>query len=416
MTVRLKELVEQANDHDLTLVAGRNGLERPVRWVHMVENEEIAGFLEGQEVTFTTGIGLETQEDLPGLLKSAYDSGASAAVVNIGPFIHQISPDAIRFCDEHDFPLFKVPWSVHMAQIMHSFSLAITMSEKHSMELAAALENAIFHPDREEMYLEYLEQSGFGKDWNYCVAVFSACAEPDEETDGAQSSGQPGGQSGKPSGESTRKRHDVDRIAQYTREIESLVTRNQWRVAVVHIEDRLVLVFARYTVEQVEMMVREMIAAIRQRDATLDRTYIGVGKVTKSARCIGKSYHQALKLERLQHLRNRAGEVALYDNSGVDKLLLAIADRDILDDYYRDSIGPLVEYDRVNGTELTETLRTYFQFSGSVKETAERLFVHRNTVSYQLNKIEDILGVNLSDFRTREFLSVGLQVREILDC
>lgn len=416
MTVRLKELVEQANDHDLTLVAGCNGLERPVRWVHMVENEEIAGFLEGQEVTFTTGIGLETQEDLPGLLKSAYDSGASAAVVNIGPFIHQISPDAIRFCDEHDFPLFKVPWSVHMAQIMHSFSLAITMSEKHSMELAAALENAIFHPDREEMYLEYLEQSGFGKDWNYCVAVFSACAEPNGETDGAQASGPPGGQSGKPSGESTRKRHDVDRIAQYTREIESLVTRNQWRVAVVHIEDRLVLVFARYTVEQVEMMVREMIAAIRRRGATLDRTYIGVGKVTKSARCIGKSYHQALKLERLQHLRNRAGEVALYDNSGVDKLLLAIADRDILDDYYRDSIGPLVEYDRVNGTELTETLRTYFQFSGSVKETAERLFVHRNTVSYQLNKIEDILGVNLSDFRTREFLSVGLQVREILDC
>ncbi|KAB8286643.1 Purine catabolism regulatory protein-like family [Bifidobacterium ramosum] len=426
MTVRLKELVEQANDRDLTLVAGRNGLERPVRWVHMVENEEIAGFLEGQEVAFTTGIGLETQEDLTGLLKSAYDSGASAAVVNIGPFIHQISPDAIRFCDEHDFPLFKVPWSVHMAQIMHSFSLAITMSEKHSMELAAALENAIFHPDREEMYLEYLEQSGFGKDWNYCVAVFSACAEPDGVAADGGTHDRAGGGVSDPAADvdaasrkaadvagsvRSRRRHDVDRIAMYTREVESLVTRNQWRVAVVHIEDRLVLVFARYTAEQVEMMVREMIAGIRRRGATLDRTYIGVGKVTKSARCIGKSYHQALKLERLQHLRNRAGEVALYDNSGVDKLLLAIADRDILDDYYRDSIGPLVEYDRVNGTELTETLRTYFQFSGSVKETAERLFVHRNTVSYQLNKIEDILGVNLSDFRTREFLSVGLQVR-----
>ena len=44
------------------------------------------------------------------------------------------------------------------------------------------------------------------------------------------------------------------------------------------------------------------------------------------------------------------------------------------------------------------------------------MFVHRNTVSYKLNKIEDILGVSLSDFRTREFLSVGLLVREILDC
>lgn len=279
-----------------------------------------------------------------------------------------------------------------MAQIMHSFSLAITMSEKHSMELAAALKNAIFHPDREEMHLEYLEQSGFGKDWNYCVTVFSACAD-------AQQGG-----------------HDAERIAKYSREAESLITRNQWRVAVAHIEERLVLVFARYTAEQVELMVREIIAAIRNRGVLLDRTYIGVGKVTKSARCIGKSYNQALKLERLQHLRGRVGEVALYDNSGIDKLLLAVSDRAILEDYYQDSIGALVEYDRVNGTDLTDTLQAYFRFSGSVKETAASMFVHRNTVSYKLNKIEDILGVSLSDFRTREFLSVGLQVREILDC
>ncbi|NMM99159.1 PucR family transcriptional regulator [Bifidobacterium olomucense] len=395
MTVRLKDLVEQAADQDMVLVAGKGGLERPVRWVHMVENEEIAGFLEGQEIAFTTGIGLETQEDLYPLVKSAYASGASGVVVNIGPFIHQISPETVRFCDDHDFPLFKVPWSVHMAQIMHSFSLAITMSEKHSMELAAALENAIFHPDREEMYLEYLEQSGFGKDWNYCVTVFSACAEAGR-----------GGQSS----------HNADLTAKYSREAESLITRKQWRVAVVHIEDRLVLVFARYTAEQVELMIREIIAAIRGRGIALERTYIGVGKVTRSARCIGKSYNQALKLERLQHLRGRVGEIALYDNSGIDKLLLAVSDRAILEDYYQDSIGPLVEYDRVNGTDLTETLRAYFQFSGSVKETAASMFVHRNTVSYKLNKIEDILGVSLSDFRTREFLSVGLQVREVLDC
>lgn len=48
MTVRLKELVEQAADKDMVLVAGKGGLERPVRWVHMVENEEIAGFLKAR--------------------------------------------------------------------------------------------------------------------------------------------------------------------------------------------------------------------------------------------------------------------------------------------------------------------------------------------------------------------------------
>ena len=421
MSVRLKDLVDLVADQGMKLIAGGNGLDRPVRWVHMVENEEIAGFLEGQEVTFTTGIGLETQEDLLPLIRSAYRCGASAAVVNIGPFIHQISPETIRFCDEHDFPLFKVPWSVHMAQIMHRFSLAITMGEKHSMELAAALENAIFHPDREEMYLEYLEESGFGRSWNYCVAVISACAEPAGGVGGtaAPSHADPAGAVPAPSAEGVapaRGAHDEERIAAFARVAESLATTNQWRVAVITIEGRLVLVFARYEVAEVEMMLRRMTGEISAAGLPLSRTYIGVGKVTRSARCIAKSYNQALKLERLQHLRGREGELALYDNSGVDKLLLAVPDRDILADFYDDSVGPLVEYDRVNGTDLTETLRVYFRYSGSVKETAASMFVHRNTVSYKLNKIEDILGVNLSDFAVREFLSVGLQVREVLDC
>ena len=157
MTVRLQDLFDQARaqKHTIALVAGRKGLDRPVRWVHMVENEEIAGFLEGQEIAFTTGIGLEMQEDLTGLVASAYHSGASGIVVNIGPFIRQISPEATRFCNEHDFPMFRVPWSEHMAQIMHLFSLTITMSEKHSLELAVALKNAIECPGREELYTGY---------------------------------------------------------------------------------------------------------------------------------------------------------------------------------------------------------------------------------------------------------------------
>ena len=49
MTVRLQELFDQARaqKHDITLIAGRAGLNRPVRWVHMVENEEIAAICSG---------------------------------------------------------------------------------------------------------------------------------------------------------------------------------------------------------------------------------------------------------------------------------------------------------------------------------------------------------------------------------
>ncbi|OZG69664.1 PucR family transcriptional regulator [Bifidobacterium eulemuris] len=393
MSVRLKELVDQARGqgHDIALVAGAGGLDHAVRWVHMVENEEIAGFLEGQEIAFTTGIGLESQEDLVGLTHSAYDSGASGIVVNVGPFIHQISPEAVRFCNERDFPMFRVPWSEHMAQIMHLFSLSITMSEKHNMELAAALENAIFMPTREDLYLETMERSGFGKDWNYCVAVFEVCAEDGEPVPDA-------------------------RMDSCAARIETLLTSRQWHAVQLTIGHRIALVFTRYDIGAVSDMTQAATATCAEFLGEGTRVFVGVGKVTRSARCIGKSYRQALALERLQWLHGTDGEPFLYDDAGSDKLLLSVNDPEILADYYDTTIGPLAKHDQLNGGDLVETLRNYLAFSGSIKETSERMFVHRNTVSYKLGKIQDLLGVNLSDFRTREEMSIGFRVKELLDC
>ena len=399
MTVRLQELFDQARaqKHDITLIAGRAGLNQPVRWVHMVENEEIAGFLEGQEIAFTTGIGLDSQESLTELVASTYRCGASGIVVNVGPFIHQISPNAIRFCDEHDFPLFRVPWNEHMAQIMHQFSLSITLSEKYTRELGVALKNAIEWPANEELYLDTLEQNGFGKDWNYSVGVMDCVSTV-------------------PTAECALPHVADARIDMFRDALESLITQHQWQIAQFAMDHRIVMVFARYNADEISTITREMLSACMAIAHDDERMFIGIGKITKSARCIGKSYRQGLTLERLQKHRGKSETPFLYDDAGVDKLLLSVGDPEILRDYYNHTVGPLVEYDKVNNGDLTETLRNYLMFSGSIKETSERMYVHRNTVSYKLGKIQDILDVNLSDFAVRESLSIGLHVRELLDC
>ena len=179
---------------------------------------------------------------------------------------------------------------------------------------------------------------------------------------------------------------------------------------------RLVIVFAQYGSVAVRDMVMAILNAARARGVDTGRVFVGVGKVTKSARCIRKSCGQAMRLERLQFLRGNGAVPALYDESGVDKILLGVEDVSILDDYYADSIAPLVNYDKAHDSDLVDTLRTYLKFNGSVKETAESMFVHRNTVNYKLGKIETVLGVDLGTYSVREFLSIGLQVDEILQC
>ena len=59
-----------------------------------------------------------------------------------------------------------------------------------------------------------------------------------------------------------------------------------------------------------------------------------------------------------------------------------------------------------NNKQLLDTLRTYFAFSGNMMRTAEALFIHRNTLSYRLERIEALTGKKLSDPDTyRNFLN-----------
>ena len=52
----------------------------------------------------------------------------------------------------------------------------------------------------------------------------------------------------------------------------------------------------------------------------------------------------------------------------------------------------VINYDKTYGTDLLLTLRTYLKCGCNASETAQKLGVHRNTVNYRLNTIEDLLG------------------------
>ncbi|MHA6793152.1 helix-turn-helix domain-containing protein [Pseudonocardia bannensis] len=56
--------------------------------------------------------------------------------------------------------------------------------------------------------------------------------------------------------------------------------------------------------------------------------------------------------------------------------------------------------------EYTTTLRVYLENKRSVGRTAQHLYLHRNTVAYRINRVLDVLGVDLDD--PNQFLAVYL--------
>ncbi len=55
-------------------------------------------------------------------------------------------------------------------------------------------------------------------------------------------------------------------------------------------------------------------------------------------------------------------------------------------------------YKQNGGEELLETLLKYIEFNGEKNRISEELHIHRNTLNYRLNKIEEITNLNLNDY------------------
>ncbi|NLY08885.1 MAG: PucR family transcriptional regulator [Tissierellia bacterium] len=75
----------------------------------------------------------------------------------------------------------------------------------------------------------------------------------------------------------------------------------------------------------------------------------------------------------------------------------------------------LQSYDMENSSNLVETLEWWLFYEGSIRLTADELFVHRNTITYRLGKIQELGGWDLEDFATRKQLALGLQALKWID-
>ena len=99
---------------------------------------------------------------------------------------------------------------------------------------------------------------------------------------------------------------------------------------------------------------------------------------------------------------------------GVYQLILSLSDRDKLSDFCEDTLGPLMDYDMRQNADLIKTLEAFFNCHGNLSQTAESLIVHRNTLLYRMNRINEIAAIDLNRPETRLALHLALTIRRLL--
>ena len=79
------------------------------------------------------------------------------------------------------------------------------------------------------------------------------------------------------------------------------------------------------------------------------------------------------------------------------------------------SVIVLARYDVANGTNLRQTLFVYLNSNCNATESARKLFVHRNTVNYKINMIEDLIGESLNDPSFQQQLMFSFYMFEYIE-
>jgi DNA-binding PucR family transcriptional regulator len=75
---------------------------------------------------------------------------------------------------------------------------------------------------------------------------------------------------------------------------------------------------------------------------------------------------------------------------------------------FEELVRPLVEHDRERRSDLVRTLRAYFAAGSNASEAADRMFLHRNSMLYRLERIQSLTGLDLKDHRVALALQLGL--------
>lgn len=102
-------------------------------------------------------------------------------------------------------------------------------------------------------------------------------------------------------------------------------------------------------------------------------------------------------------------QVHLFSDIAFDYILQKLTTELPASMIIQEGLLDLIENDRINNTEYMETLRIYLNNKCNATQTAEKLFIHRSTLIYRLDKIKEILGSDLTD--PDEFLYIMLSCR-----
>ena len=142
------------------------------------------------------------------------------------------------------------------------------------------------------------------------------------------------------------------------------------------------------------------------------KSSVGIGTVVKSLKDLSLSFKEAQVALEVGKVFDTDKNIISYNNLGIGRLIyqlpVTLCEMFLNEVFKRETIDSL-DY------ETLYTIQKFFENNLNVSETSRKLFVHRNTLVYRLEKIRRITGLDLRQFDHAIVFKVALMVKKYLE-
>ena len=162
-------------------------------------------------------------------------------------------------------------------------------------------------------------------------------------------------------------------------------------------------------IRDLEKLSRSIIDTLNSEFYT--RSVIGIGSIVTSLRDISRSFKEAQVAIEVGKVFDVERNIMSYSNLGIGRLIYylptTLCELFLSEVFKKGSIDSLDH-------ETLFTIQKFFENNLNVSETSRKLFVHRNTLVYRLEKIRRLTGLDLKEFEDAIVFKVALMVRKYL--
>ncbi|WP_026396251.1 PucR family transcriptional regulator [Acetobacterium malicum] len=375
MSIILADLFHATQkNYQLQLLAGATGLNTPIDWVQFTEDRATTDFLKGGELIITTGMSADSDSWLYDFITRLIARKSAGLILNTGRylFVDAISTAVINLCDQHQFPLFAMPWKIHLAAIMQDYGNRLFTQSYQEDRTTMAFSRLLLHPEEPEGAIDTLNSLGYETAALYLVMVCSAPEIP----------------------------------ARLTAQLRQVAPRCYY----FRLGEVCVVIFQSPDSNALTQALADFTADPATRPAAA--LCFGSGELTDSLLTLHRSYEQAvfaLKAARQQQLRHLR-----FDDLGLFKVFFAVPDPAILAALAADSLSRLEAHDAQGQSNLAATLRLYLEHDGSIQAVADASFTHRNTINYRMKKIRQLLNMDLITMEEKFNLRLAFLIKDYL--